>query len=115
MNNPSDGEYDKQIIEPTMMCEACARIPASGTEWHSLREEPVDRQRCTQRVEGPGYWVCGDCHQIVHDWMDRNPDAQHPAKEGLQRIFRQLAEIVEQPARKYKRSQPPTGGDDDTA
>lgn len=104
---PSRADETSRVVEPQMMCEACARMVLAGTEWHSLSSGFFDRGECSYAKQGPGYWVCADCHEIIHEWMARNPDAAHPAKEGLQRIFKGLAQIIEDPPRKYQRSASP--------
>lgn len=121
MTSTSSTGEGGHIVEPQMMCEACARMLLAGTEWHSLLGGLFSREDCSHTDEGPGYWVCADCHEIIHEWMDRNPESDHPAKEGLQRIFKGLAQIVEGPPRKYQRStgqdssedEPPSGEADE--
>lgn len=108
----STGET-QPVVEPQMMCEACARMVLSGTEWHSLSVGYLDREKCCHADSGPGYWVCEDCHEIIHEWMERNQDAENPAKEGLQRIFKGLAQIIEDPPRKYQRAAKPDSVEDE--
>lgn len=113
MSNTSGSERDHELVEPQMVCDACARVVMAGTEWHSMTDAQPSRQPCGAG-DGAGYWVCSDCHDIIHDWMDRNPEAEQPAKEGFHRIFKGLAQILEDGPRKYRRSplageQPPPG------
>lgn len=89
-------------FEPHLACDACGTIQLLvGTEWHSISHN--DRNAC-EEVEGAGYWVCTDCHEMIHEWMDANPEVKHPAKEAFHRFYKNLAWVILQNPRSYRRS-----------
>lgn len=100
MNVPAE-ELPAGLVEPQMVCDACGRFVLTGTEWHSITEAHP-RGDCANSG-GAGYWVCGDCHVIIHDWMDQHQDQPNVAKEGFYRIITGLAAVLEQGPRKYRR------------
>lgn len=101
MSTPSE-EPAHELIEPQMVCDACGRFTMTGTEWHSISVTHT-REECSTG-EGAGYWVCEDCHLIIHDWMEDHPEVEDAAKEGFYRIIKGLAAVIEQGPRKYRRT-----------
>lgn len=88
-------------------CDACgATKPTPSIERHIITETYFDQGQCAQ-AEGAGYWVCSDCHHLLHSWMRRNPQMDNPAKEAFHRIFKILANIIE--PRQYRRNSPDQG------
>lgn len=109
MSPESPEEAHHQVMEPQLICDGCGRLITAGTEWHSITS--TDPDACANG-DGGGYWVCRDCHQIIHEWMEKNPETGQPAKEGFHRIYKGVRSIIEDPPRKYRRTTTGQGEDD---
>lgn len=87
--------------QPAEICEACGARRPLGTERHSITVSCPDLRECSE-ADGGFYWVCHECHLMMHEWMDNHPEVQNPAKEAFHRIFKDLAAIIE--PRTYRRN-----------